>query len=328
MVALSSFFKKAGIDYFIAGIIAMILLAKVWPEGGLDTSPYSPGKLAGRGVTLIFFFYGLRLSPEKLLSGLANWKLHVLVQLSTFLLFPGLVLLVRPLFEESEFLWLGTFFLASLPSTVSSSVVMVSVAGGNIPGAIFNASISGILGIFLTPVWMSIFLRQEEMGSADLPDIILKLTVQVLIPVILGFLLNKKWGAFAEQNKKALKLYDQSIILIIVYTSFAESFSQKLFDGLSVPELLILALCMAILFFTVFYLISLVSNWLAFNRQDRITAIFCGSKKSLVHGTVLSKVLFQNSTAMGIILLPLMLYHAMQLIIAAMIAQKWSGDKS
>ncbi|WP_207429450.1 bile acid:sodium symporter family protein [Pedobacter sp. SYSU D00535] len=324
---ISAFLKKIGFDYFIAGILVMILLARLWPEGGLETSPLALPQIASWGVTLIFFFYGLRLSKAKLVSGLTNWKLHILVQLSTFLLFPLLILLVKPFFRGDEYLWLGTFFLASLPSTVSSSVVMVSVAGGNLPGAIFNASISGILGIFLTPVWMSIALQQEN-GASNLPDVITKLTVQVLIPVILGFLLNKKWGGFAERNKQRLKYYDQSIILIIVYTSFAESFSQNLFENLKFHELLFLAVAMAGLFFLVFYLISVLSRLLKFSQEDRITAIFCGSKKSLVHGTVMSKALFSDSNATGLVLLPLMLYHAMQLCFAAIIAQRWSrGSK-
>ncbi|WP_207535958.1 bile acid:sodium symporter family protein [Desertivirga arenae] len=321
------FLKKIGIDYFIVGIISMILLANLWPEGGLDTSPYSLGTLANWGVTVIFFFYGLRLSREKLVTGLTNWKLHVVVQMSTFLLFPLLILLVKPLFGSAPDLWPGSFFLASLPSTVSSSVVMVSIASGNIPAAIFNASISGILGIFLTPIWMSIAVGPGGTEGGDLKNIILKLTLQVLLPVILGFVLSKKWGAFAERNKKFLKLYDQSIILIIVYTSFSESFAKNLFDSLSVKELFVLAAAMAVLFFSVFYLVSLFSSWLNFNREDRITAVFCGSKKSLVHGTVMSKVLFLNSSAIGLILLPLMIYHATQLIIAAMIAQNWSEKK-
>jgi solute carrier family 10 (sodium/bile acid cotransporter), member 7 len=168
---LAQLFKKVGVDYFIAGIILMIVLAKIYPDAGLDTDKWSLPQLANWGITLIFFFYGLRLSKEKFLAGLTNWRLHVLIQLSTFLLFPLLLLALKPWFSHYQSLWLGAFYLASLPSTVSSSVVMVSAAGGNIAAAIFNASLSGILGIFLTPLWMSIAIERQT-GTDNVLDTI------------------------------------------------------------------------------------------------------------------------------------------------------------
>ena len=320
---LAPLFKKIGVDYFIAGIILMIVLAKIYPYAGLDTGKWSLPQLANWGVTLIFFFYGMRLSKEKFLTGLTNWRLHLLVQLSTFLLFPLLLLTVKPLLTSYESLWLGAFYLASLPSTVSSSVVMVSVAGGNIAAAIFNASLSGILGIFLTPLWMNLVIDPQN-ETNNLSDTIQKLLTQVLLPVILGFLLHSKLGAFAERNKRYLKLFDQSIILIIVYCSFSESFAQNLFNSIQLQTIAILGLSMLILFFLVFTIINRLSKFLNFKNEDNITAVFCGSKKSLVHGTVMSKIIFGNNEAVGLILLPLMFYHALQLMAAAIIARRWS----
>ena len=134
-------------DGFIAGIIGMIILARLIPGIGSKGSLIELSWLIKGGIALLFFFYGLKLSPEKLKEDLSNWRLHVLIQLITFLVFPVLLLLFYPMFRgtEQEILWLAVFFLAALPSTVSSSVVMVSIAGGNIPSAIFNASISGVI---------------------------------------------------------------------------------------------------------------------------------------------------------------------------------------
>lgn len=255
-------------------------------------------------------------------AGLGNWKMHVVIQLTTFVLFPLLVLLIKPLFHDSIFpLWLGIFFLAALPSTVSSSVVMVSIAKGNIPAAIFNASLSSMLGIFITPLWTGLFIAADT-GSFDVSSILLKLCLQVLLPVALGLILHRYFGHFAEKHNKTLKLFDQSIILLIIYTSFCKSFAEHLFDGLGVTRILLLAAGMIVLFFLVFGLMNIISRLLHFSRNDRITVVFCGSKKSLVHGTVMSKVLFPQSTLSGIIILPLMLYHALQLIAASIIAQK------
>jgi len=314
---------RAGLDWFLLALIGMIVLAYLWPQVGVDQEPLSLGDVANYGVSVIFFFYGLRLSPAKLKAGLRTWRLHVVVQLSTFILFPLLILPLRSLFtgtEQEALLWLGVFYLAALPSTVSSSVVMVSIAGGNIPAAIFNASISSLIGIFITPLWMGLFLTASAEGF-DIWSVLGKLVLQVLLPVVLGIVLNRYWGNFAERYKKQLRYFDQIIILLIVYTSFCESFARKMFAAYSIADILILGIGMACLFFLMFGIIYGISKLLGFNREDRITAVFCGSKKSLVHGTVMSKVLFPNPSMAGIMLLPVMLYHALQLLAASVIAQ-------
>lgn len=306
----------------------MIVLAYFLPQPGMLKEPVSLEEIANIGVSLIFFFYGLRLSVEKLKAGLANWKMHIIVQLTTFLFFPLIVLASRPLFVNTDFelLWLGVFFLAALPSTVSSSVVMVSIAKGNIPAAIFNSSISSLIGVVITPLWVGLFIASAT-GDFNLTDIVLKLLLQVLLPVLIGISLNSRFGSFAEKNKKHLKHFDQAIILTIIYTSFCKSFSQNLFAGFTALEFTGLIAGLIVLYFVIFLCVWLLSRLFGFSDADRITVLFCGSKKSLVHGTVMSKVLFQHSAITGIILLPLMLYHALQLIAASIIAQSMARGK-
>jgi len=313
---------KVGLDWFIIAIICMIILASLWPNAGIQKGYFSLKSIAGYGVSLIFFFYGLRLSPEKLREGISNWRLHSVVQLSTFLLFPLLMLFLMRFFgtNGNELFWLGAFYVAALPSTVSSSVVMVSIASGNIPAAIFNASISALIGVFVTPLWMGIVLSKSTQGF-DLTDVIIKLIIQVLVPVILGIALHSRFGAYADKHRKKMRYFDQIVILLIIYTAFCESFSKHMFSDHGAIDILILGLSMISLFLFVYGIISLISRFMHFNREDTITAVFCGSKKSLVHGTVMSKVLFPNAAAAGIILLPLMMYHALQLMAASIIAQ-------
>lgn len=312
----------AGFDWFLFALIGMILLAYLWPEGGVDREPVSLGDMATYGVSAIFFYYGLRLSPEKLRAGLSNWRLHLVVQSATFLLFPLLIMPLHTFFEgtSGELLWLGTFYLAALPSTVSSSVVMVSIAKGNIPAAIFNASISSLIGVFVTPLWMGLYLSAGS-GDFDMGQIMGKLVLQVLLPVTLGIFLHRYWGGFADRHKKQLRFFDQVIILVIVYTSFSESFARNMFSGYSMGDLLLLGAAMLVLFFAVFGILHLVSRLFGFSHENKVTAIFCGSKKSLVHGTVMSKVLFPDANIVGIILLPIMLYHALQLLASSVLAQ-------
>lgn len=306
----------------------MILLSYFLPQPGMVKEPVSLEEIANAGVSFIFLFYGSRLSIEKLKAGLVNWRMHIVVQLTTFLFFPLIVLAFRPLFINNgfELLWLGIFFLAALPSTVSSSVVMVSIAKGNIPAAIFNASISSLIGVVVTPLWVGLFIASAA-GDFDVTDIFIKLILQVLLPVIIGISFNSRFGAIAEKYKKQLKYFDQGVILTIIYISFCKSFSEHLFEDFTALELAGLALGMMVLFFVVFVCIGMLSRFFGFSDEDRITVLFCGSKKSLVHGTVMSKVLFPHSTITGIILLPLMLYHAFQLIAASIIAQRMARRK-
>ena len=314
---------KVKIDKFVLSIIATILIAYFFPQWGTQESEIPIDTISSVGISLIFFFYGLKLSPTKLKAGLKNWKLHLLVQGSTFLMFPLLVLMFRPLIQnaEQETIWLAFFFLAALPSTVSSSVVMVSMAKGNIPAAIFNASISGIIGIVITPLWMGLFVDDAQ-SDFDFTAIYMKLIVQIILPVILGLLLQRFLGSFAQKHSSKLTLFDKSIILLIIYKSFSESFYNNIFSSVSFLDLLAIFIGVLFLFSVAFYLTKFMAEKLKINKEDQITAQFCGTKKSLVHGTVFSKILFGNMASVGIILLPLMLFHATQILIISIIASK------
>ncbi len=313
------------IDGFVLSIIAVIGLAYVFPQWGIRESKIPLDTISAIGISLIFFSYGLKLSPTKLKAGVKNWKLHLLIQTSTFLIFPLLVLVFRPFIqnEEQEIIWLAFFFLAALPSTVSSSVVMVSIAKGNIPAAIFNASISGIIGVVLTPLWMGLFLQNAQ-TDFNFTDIYVKLMVQIILPVVLGVLLQRFFGEFAQKHTKQLTLFDKSVILLIIYRSFASSFNDNIFSSVSILDLLILFISVLALFGTLFFLTEFLARKMRFNSEDQITAQFCGTKKSLVHGTIFSKIIFGNMASIGIILLPLMLFHAVQLLIISIVASKLS----
>lgn len=314
---------KIKIDKFVLFIIVVIGVAYLFPHWGSKESQIPLKTISTLGISLIFFFYGLKLSPDKLKAGLKNWKLHVVVQTTTFLIFPLIVLAFHPFIktQEQEILWLAFFFLAALPSTVSSSVVMVSIAKGNIPAAIFNASISGIIGILLTPIWMGLFINGTQ-SDYDFSEIYIKLISQIILPAVLGVILQRYWGKFALKHSGKITLFDKSIILLIIFRSFSESFDEHIFSSVSLSDLLFLFIAVLFLFFNVFSLTGYIAKKLSFNREDQITAQFCGTKKSLVHGTVFSAILFGNMTTIGIILLPLMLFHAIQILIISIIASK------
>ncbi|MBO3099608.1 bile acid:sodium symporter [Gelidibacter pelagius] len=313
--------KKSPIDTFVIAIVISIVIAYFFPQLGASDSPVPMNLISSLGISFIFFFYGLSLSSEAIRNGLKNWKLHVSVQASTFVLFPLLILPFFPFVKDTsyELLWLAFLFMAALPSTVSSSVVMVSMAKGNLPGAIFNASISGIIGIILTPLWMLSFVKQTDVAF-DFSAIYFQLITEIVIPLALGLLLRRFLGAWALKNKRTLNKFDKFIILLIIYKSFVKSFEDEIFSSVTLLEMAAMVVLVLILFFLVYSLTGWIGKLLKFNHADQITNQFCGTKKSLVHGTVFSEALFGQTSIVGIMLLPLMFYHALQILIISVIA--------
>jgi sodium/bile acid cotransporter 7 len=310
----------------LLGLFGAIFFAWLFPSIGSTESGVPWKSIINVGIALVFFFYGVKLDPKQLKEGLSNWKLHLLIQSITFVIFPVIVFfLLRLIPWIDEDFKLGITYLSALPSTVSASVVMVSIAGGNMPAAIFNASISSLLGVFITPVWMGLLGESTNGMEIDMMPTILELTFKVILPVMLGVLLHGKIFPLIENHLKKLKFVDQTVIMMIVFTAFSDSFSQGVFDPYSSSTLFQIALIMLSLFLFIWTLISLVSKGLGFTIKDRITALFCGSKKSLVHGVVIGKILFPDPALLGLVLLPVMLYHIQQLIVGSAIAQYFSG---
>lgn len=319
--------NKVGINGFLLGLFAAIFLGWLFPYAGSSQSsvPWKP--IINVGIGLVFFLYGVKLDPIQLKLGLKNWKLHVLIQLATFVLFPLLVVAIVPLMTwvDKDF-QLGITYLSVLPSTVSASVVMVSIAHGNIPGAIFNASISSLLGVVITPAWMGILADSSSMEMVFLPTLG-ELSVKVLLPVVLGVLAHQWLFPKIKKHLGALKYIDQTVIMIIVFTSFAQSFSQHVFAPYKSSVLLEVGATMLGLFFLMWLVIELICRLLGFSWEDRVTALFCGSKKSLVQGVVIGKVIFPDPATLGLVLLPVMLYHIQQLIAGSIIASRFSNRK-
>ena len=305
---------------FIAALLFAILLAYLIPQGP-EILPLK--SITDIGIGFIFFFYGLKLSPAEFKAGFYNYKVHILIQLSTFVLFPLLALGLIPAFEggtDSD-LWLALFFLAALPSTVSSSIVMVSLAKGNLPTAIFNASLSGLIGVVITPLLMSIFM--QDSAGFEFGEVVQKLFLQVLLPLIIGLFVQRFFGNLARRNSSKISFFDKSIIALIVYSSFSSAFTSDLFTSVGIADLLKLLAIVIALFFLVYFVIGQICKLMNLSIEDRIAAKFCGTKKSLVHGSVMVKIIFGSAASTALFLLPIMLYHILQLLIIAVFAERY-----
>lgn len=314
--------NKIKVNGFIISLMAAILVAYIYP-GGAEALHVKT--ITDVGIGFIFFFYGLKLSWGQVKSGLSNYRLHFLVQLSTFLLFPIIILLCKPILENwvGDMLWVGLFFLAVLPSSVSSSVVMVSLGRGNVPAAIFNASISGLIGVVVTPLWLGLVVNQVQ--GISFTEVFVKLIIQIIIPITLGLLLNSRFGEVANKRKKLIANFDKLIIVLIVYASFSHSFIVNIFSDMQWYQFVVLYACVLFLFTIVMLIMNVLSlKVFKFSVEDRVTALFCGSKKSLVHGSVMASVMFGGVAGGSLFILPIMLYHISQIIIIAVIAQRFA----
>lgn len=319
-------------NVFLLLLIGMVLMAKLIPFDKSYNQYFNLSAFIDWGIAAIFLLYGLKLNLKEVVKDISNWKLHVLIQTGTFILFPLLVLLFYPLVQGSEYydIWLSVFFLAALPSTVSSSVVMVSIAKGNVTSAIFNASISGLIGIVMTPLLMSFFLTSES-GSGDHGEVLQQLLMKVLLPIILGVLLNPVFKKWVTKYASIIAEFDKLIILLIVYESFSTAFIENIFNSVPPVMFLILAFSVVFLFFVVYSILKFISGKMGLNAQDTITVTFCGSKKSLVHGSLFLLVLNIPEDQTVLFLLPVMVYHSFQLFyvswLASRIAEKSIGNK-
>jgi len=317
------------IDGFVLCLFVSIFVAWLAPSIGEGRGLFSLHQITDYGVQGIFLGYGITLGLGKIIRGLVNWRLHLAVHLGTFLIFPLVALCAYGLFasESARMLWIGIVYVGALPSTVSSSVTMVSLARGNVPAAIFNAGISSLLGVVFTPLWMSLLLTSGGYNF-DFFASIRGIALIVALPLVLGMILNPWFGEWFTRNRKFLRYFDQTVVLLIVYTSFCESFGGDAFAGVGVLTLLRLSGGMLALFFVVYGILRVVCHFCRFNREDSITVLFCGSKKSLMHGTAMAAVLFAGSgLSLGVVLLPIMLYHALQLLVVSLMANRYGGRR-
>ncbi|SHH05254.1 solute carrier family 10 (sodium/bile acid cotransporter), member 7 [Kaistia soli DSM 19436] len=311
------------IDGFLLALVAVVAIAIILPGPGATGGILHMNQVATYGVGVIFFLYGLTLAPEKMKAGVKHWRLHICVQLCTFVLFPVVVLLIgTPLkgFVPPE-VWIGFFYIAALPSTVSSSVAMTSLAHGNVPAAIFNATLSSLIGVFATPLLMAWFLSTSGLSMPLLP-VIGKIVLLVLLPIIVGQVARHWLAGWAGRNNKQIKLADRAIILAIVYNSFSDSMVEGVWQGHDASLIIEIIVGVIALFFIIYWLMQIPCRLFGFNRADTIACLFCASKKSLATGVPLAPIIFGTIPGLGLIIAPIMLYHFCQLVIVSVIANR------
>ncbi len=309
-------------DRFTCALVVTVTLASLLPCRGHVASAFEV--LTDLAIALLFFLHGAKLSREAVVAGMTHWRLHLTVLASTFVLFPVLGLLLRPVLSPlvTPSLYLGVLFLCTLPSTVQSSIAFTSMARGNIPAAICAASASSLLGIFITPLLVGVMLESHGQGGMSW-DAVGGIVLQLLVPFVAGQVAQRWIGRWVSRNRALLAYVDQGSILLVVYTAFSVAVLQGLWKQMPLPVLGGLLVVNAVLLAIALLVTRYGSRALGFGREDEITIVFCGSKKSLASGVPMAKVLFAGHP-LGAIVLPIMLFHQIQLMTCAVLARRYA----
>ncbi len=308
-------------DWYIILIVSMVLLATVLPAHGAATPVF--GLATKIAIGLVFFLHGAKLSREAVIRGITHWRLHLLVLAATFILFPILTLgmAALPAWLTPAALAPGIVFLGCLPSTIQSSIGFTAIARGNVAATVASATASNLLGIAITPLLGALLMHAQGNGLSL--HSVQSIVVQLLVPFVAGQLLRPVIGPWISARAKLLSYVDRGSILLVVYSAFSEAVTGGIWRQVSALDLVRLAVICAVLLALVLLVTVAAARAFGFATEDEITIVFCGSKKSLASGVPMAGVLFPGS-GLGLMLLPIMIFHQLQLMACAVIAQRYA----
>ncbi len=318
---MSAFLRRMRLDPYIVAIMAMVAVAAVLPARGVGKDVLDVVVMAA--IATLFFLYGARISPQAIWAGITHWRLQSLVFGTTFIVFPligfGIMLLVDGRIDSG--LAVGLLFVSLLPSTVQSSIAFTSIARGNVPAALCCASLSNLAGVVITPLLVALFLSADAGGASF--DSIRDIGLQILLPFIAGQCARPFIGQWLNRQKTLTMLVDRGSILLVVYSAFSAGVVAGIWSKVTPQGLALILVLDAVMLALVMGFTVAASRLLRFSVEDEIAIVFCGSKKSMASGLPMANIIFPAS-AVGLIVLPLMLFHQMQLMVCAALARRYS----
>ncbi len=312
------------LDRFTVGLLISVGCGILLPCSGVWDTVFS--RLSDAAIILLFFLYGAKLSRRSVWEGLTHWRLQGLVALCTFVIFPLIGLVCMPLWEYAlgPELCMGMMYVCVLPSTVQSSITFTSIARGNVAAAICSASVSSLLGVFLTPLLVGLIWSRSG-GGVNLSTF-LDICYIILVPFVAGQIMQRWIGQWVQAHKKLTSFSDHGTIWLVVYTAFSHAMINGVWKNLPWASLLAVLLFSAVLLASVLCLTALLARKMKFSREDRIAIIFCGSKKSLATGVPMMNVIFAGSP-IGLLVIPIMLFHQLQLMVCSALSGRWAKEK-
>jgi sodium/bile acid cotransporter 7 len=314
--------RRLPIDLYLVALVATVILAALLPARGVSAEVVD--KVTYGAVALLFFLYGARLAPKAILAGIMHWRLQGLVFLSTYLVFPIIGLILVAIFRPwlGDTLALGLMFLAVLPSTVQSSIAFTSIARGNVPAALCAASISNLAGIVVTPALVALLVTSRSGGFSL--SAIEDIALQLLLPFALGQVARPFIGKWLGVHRTLTQVVDRGSILIIVYAAFSEGMVAGVWSAVGWQSLALVIVLDMVMLALGLAITTAASRLLRFSIEDEIVIVFCGSKKSMASGIPMANILFAGQ-AVSLIVLPLMLFHQIQLMVCASLARRYGA---
>ncbi|HMH67859.1 MAG TPA: bile acid:sodium symporter family protein [Pinirhizobacter sp.] len=309
-------------DGFTSALVLTVVIASLVPCRGIGATVFD--WITDLAIALLFFLHGAKLPRQAVVEGARHWRLHAAVLASTFVVIPLLGLALKPLLAPlvTPELYLGVLFLCTLPSTVQSSIAFTSIARGNVPAAIVSASASSLIGILVTPLLVGLVISTSGHGGLSI-DAVGAIVLQLLLPFVAGQVAQRWIGGWVQKYKTWLDFVDRGSILLVVYTAFSAAVLQGLWKQMPAPVLAGLLVVDAVILALALLITRYGARALRFSREDEITIVFCGSKKSLASGVPMAKVIFAGHP-LGSIVLPVMLFHQIQLMVCAVLARRYA----
>ncbi|WP_250624713.1 bile acid:sodium symporter family protein [Pinirhizobacter soli] len=309
-------------DGFTSALVLTVIIASLLPCRGVAATVFD--WITDLAIALLFFLHGAKLPRQAVVEGARHWRLHAVVLASTFVVIPLLGLALKPLLAPlvTPELYLGVLFLCTLPSTVQSSIAFTSIARGNVPAAIVSASASSLIGILVTPLLVGLIISTSGHGGLSV-DAVGAIVLQLLLPFVAGQVAQRWIGEWVQKYKDWLGFVDRGSILLVVYTAFSAAVLQGLWKQMPAPVLAGLLIVDAVILALALLITRYGARALGFSREDEITIVFCGSKKSLASGVPMAKVIFAGHP-LGSIVLPVMLFHQIQLMVCAVLARRYA----
>ena len=276
------------LDRFTVGLIVSVSAGILIPCSGVWDTVFS--RLSDAAIILLFFLYGAKLSR-------------------------------RSVWED---LCMGMLYVCMLPSTVQSSIAFTSMAGGNVAAAICSASVSSLLGVFLTPLLVGLVWSRGGEGGVDFSTF-LNICYIILVPFVAGQVAQRWIGKWVVTHRNITSWTDHSTIWLVIYTAFSHAMINGVWKNLPWLSLVEVLVFCGILLAAALWLTAFLSRKLHFSREDRIAIIFCGSKKSLATGIPMMNVIFAGAP-IGLLVIPIMVFHQLQLMVCSFLARKWAKD--
>ncbi len=307
--------------WFVLGMIPAISLGVLFPTMG---PMLNPDKITTTAMVIaLFFLAGLSLPTESIKKGMKNVRLHVFIQAFIFIICPLFFVLTAFPFKElmDGKLIVGIYALACLPTTVSSCIVFTQLSEGNVIGTVFNASLSNLAGIFLSPLLLTLLMNSagNPMPMEELFRVFINLVFKMLIPFALGQGLHILFKTFATRYKYVFGIISNGFVLSIIFFGVAGSAGNASFKTYG-KQLIVPFIYLAISHLVLLYLVYLGSRLIRLDRASTISALYAAPQKTLAMGIPLLSTFFADRPEMlGVAILPVLFYHPWQLFIAGLL---------